>query len=335
MMNILVTIPEGLGDCLQTLPVLQNLKSAGISLTILTNKAFEDLLRENFFFDNLYCQWQEFFLGKLKSMRFHAVLDLRGLDIEENFSKYVKYDFFISHTLFKDPMIKKGARCITINGEYIESIFFNAEGVVPKQAWTFYMDMYFALKMVSNIHLDAIKCFAEVIKDIKNLQHSFSFTQRVKSIAFLPAGTLKCKLWPLSRYLDLAYFFSQKGYDCVFYLGPSEQYIISKLRDLKFSLSLKINLPLVKLARELRSHSLVIANDCGPMHLSAVQGCPLIAVFKNTLPDCWFPYTAADQIHLGGCSFSGNFDSRVHNSSILVSYSEVLNAAKLILKDTD
>ena len=42
-----------------------------------------------------------------------------------------------------------------------------------------------------------------------------------------------------------------------------------------------------------RNARLVIANDCGPMHIAAPSGANLIAIFGPTNPHCWFAYSGA------------------------------------------
>jgi ADP-heptose:LPS heptosyltransferase len=125
-------------------------------------------------------------------------------------------------------------------------------------------------------------------------------TEHSQSCGFIPCGSLKSKHWPISRFIELAARFEGEGYKIHFYLGASEtdyaEDIAGKLTDP----AIEVNLSLLELANNLQQHKIVIANDCGPMHIAAVIGCPLIAIFRNTLPQCWFPYQKANQKVIGG-----------------------------------
>jgi ADP-heptose:LPS heptosyltransferase len=59
---------------------------------------------------------------------------------------------------------------------------------------------------------------------------------------------------------------------------------------------IKQGLSLLELGSYFLDFELIISNDCGPMHIAAALGCPLIAVFGPTDENKWFPYRGVRQL---------------------------------------
>jgi ADP-heptose:LPS heptosyltransferase len=236
----------------------------------------------------------EFTAGALKRLRFNSLLDFNGLNqpLLEELPHY-SFEQTVEHTLFKDKKIKTGAPCIKLNGTIEDSRFFNAIGYPPKPAWTQYHEMTAKLFPELSFQADS-KGFPYKYPKLDNQ------TEHSRSYGFIPCGSLKSKHWPISRFIELAARLEGEGYKIHFYLGASEtdyaEDIAGKLTDP----AIEVNLSLQELAINLQQHKIVIANDCGPMHIAAVIGCPLIAIFRDTLPQCWFPYQKVNQIAIGG-----------------------------------
>ena len=95
-------------------------------------------------------------------------------------------------------------------------------------------------------------------------------------------------------------YYKGKGLISDVYLGPNEKGYIKYFSKKKLACNIHYNLSLIDLARKLYLNRIVISNDCGPMHIAGVLGVPLLGIFNETLPACWFPYKRKGQIPLGG-----------------------------------
>ena len=108
------------------------------------------------------------------------------------------------------------------------------------------------------------------------------------------------KHWPINSFIELATILEDQGHKIHFYLGETERAYAGDISEKLIEPAIEINLNLQELAGRLQQHKMVIANDCGPMHIAAAIGCPLIVIFRDTLPQCWFPYEKANQKVIGG-----------------------------------
>ena len=291
----IVLLPNGLGDAIQTLPVLQLLGRLKNSQTIvIAEKQVHALFMHILGIRATFMTRDEFTARSFKQSRFDSLLDFNGLNqpLLEELPHY-SFEQTVEHTLFKDKKIKEGASCIKVNGIIEDSRFFNAIGYTPKPAWTHYHEM--TAKLFPELSFQA---------DSKGFPYKYpqlcNRNEQSRSYGFIPCGSLKSKHWPISRFIELAARFESEGYKVHFYLGMSETNYIKDIAGKLTDPIIEVNLSLQELAINLQQHKIVIANDCGPMHIAAVIGCPLIAIFRDTLPQCWFPYQKANQIVIGG-----------------------------------
>jgi len=291
----LVLLPNGLGDAIQTLPVLQLFERLENTQTlVIADKSVHALFLDLFGIRATFLTFDELTSGSLKLTRFDALLDFNGLN-EPAFEELPQFSFHqtVSHTLFRDKKIKIGAPCIKVNGAKENSRYFNAVGYSPKPAWTQYHEM--TLKLFPQLSIQT---------DFKGFPYRWpqlaSQTKSSRSYGFIPCGSLKSKHWPISRYIELATILEDEGHKIHFYLGETERAYTEDISKKLIEPAFEINLNFHELAVRLQQHKMVIANDCGPMHIAAAIGCPLIAIFRDTLPQCWFPYAKANQKVIGG-----------------------------------
>jgi len=291
----LVLLPSGLGDAIQTLPVLQLFERLENTQTVvIADKQFHALFLNLFEISATFLTMDELTSGSLKRTKFDALLDFNGLN-EPAFEDLPQYSFHqtVSHTLFRDKKIKIGAPCIKVNGVKEDSRYFNAIGYLPKPAWTQYYEM--TLKLFPQLSIQTnFKGFPYKWKQLA------CQTKSSRSYGFIPCGSLISKHWPISRFIELATILENEGYKIHFYLGETERAYAKDISEKLIEPAIEINLNFHELAVRLQQHKMVIANDCGPMHIAAAIGCPLIAIFRDTLPQCWFPYTKSNQKVIGG-----------------------------------
>lgn len=290
-----VWLPNGLGDAIQTLPALQGLgRIENSELIVVANKKVHRLFKEVFEIKGRYLTDAEFRSDELRSATLDALLDFNGLiDPAFESSLHARFEVIVGHTLFTDATITTGSPCIKVNGMLTKSRFFNAIGYPPLPAWTHYFAM--------------LKKICPEPKDWP-AHHGFPYLypsagrkyQVPQSYGFLPCGSLKSKHWPLRRYIDLAAQCECEGYGVHFYLGEAEKAYAIEIAKALTRPVIEVGLELEDLAIKLQQHQLIITNDCGPMHLAAAMDLPLIAIFRATLPQCWFPYRRPHQKVIGG-----------------------------------
>lgn len=331
MISVLVTIPEGLGDAIQTLPALKSLSVSSADLTVVIKKPYQDLFRYRFSVNAKFYDWETIVTRGKVANHFDVVLDLRGLSNVGDLFQVLSWKHLIRHTLFIDPKVKQGAPCIYVDDSVMERKFFNADGIIPSEAWTFYAFMLQCVYGSIKSSLPPIHTMDVVAKKISQNLRDLELGVFQNAVAFLPGGTLKSKKWPLESHMRLADYFLERGFVCNFYLGPNERGDMDILQKRSPAIVIYQELDLLKLSSKLLKSRLVIANDCGPMHVAAVIGCPIVAIFRSTLPQCWFPYRGSDQKYVGGPRFSGPFFSRLHSTDNIPSEHCVLQAARSLL----
>ncbi len=114
----------------------------------------------------------------------------------------------------------------------------------------------------------------------------------VKRIALVPGGaknTLRdnaVRRWPLENYGQLAAKLLQAGHQVLVVGATSDEWVLSVFKGLPVT-DLVGKTDLTELVSVFNECDLVISHDCGPMHLAALAGAPLIALFGPTDPQ-WF-----------------------------------------------
>lgn len=107
------------------------------------------------------------------------------------------------------------------------------------------------------------------------------------NVLIFPCGTTDAKKWPVENWQALIDDLKKRGFGTKIFLGPSES-SYHKLFDYKAEVY--INQPWSYIIQSLDKNTLVICNDCGPMHVAGTMGCRLIALFGPTNEKVWFTY---------------------------------------------
>jgi len=118
----------------------------------------------------------------------------------------------------------------------------------------------------------------------------------IREVVFLPCGTWQRQKWPEKHWIGLAERLLKENYTVNLVLGPLEDTDYAHLRT--FVSRTIISSKLVELANEIVRGSIIIGNDCGPIHLSAAMGKDSLAILGPTNPYKWYWYSNHEHVFL-------------------------------------
>jgi len=127
------------------------------------------------------------------------------------------------------------------------------------------------------------------VSNIRNIPKDATAGTRFPNgdVLIFPCGTSDAKKWPVENWQALIDDLKKRGFGVKIFLGPSES-SYRKLFDEKAEVH--INQPWSCIIQSFDQNTLVICNDCGPMHVAGTMGCRLIALFGPTNEKVWFTY---------------------------------------------
>jgi ADP-heptose:LPS heptosyltransferase len=107
-------------------------------------------------------------------------------------------------------------------------------------------------------------------------------------VILLPCGSWDAKRWPEINWIKLITRLKSTGLKVTVVIGPAERGYYTDLQ----SSGIEVCLPdsLKELVEVLSSESIIIGNDCGPLHLANALGKSCVAIFGPTNPYRWFWY---------------------------------------------
>lgn len=106
-------------------------------------------------------------------------------------------------------------------------------------------------------------------------------------LLIFPCGTTDAKKWPQENWLALLESLKEGGHPIEVFLGPSEKNYIPVFDGVA---KINIDQPWDEIIQSFDENCLVLANDCGPMHVAGTMGQRLIALFGPTNEKVWFTY---------------------------------------------
>lgn len=136
------------------------------------------------------------------------------------------------------------------------------------------------------------ECLIQPVELSWRFPPSYSNSSR-KRYCICPAGSADEKKWPIINYITLIHELTIEGCSVKVLLGPYERELVSVFQGCQ----VKVISPqsVLDLALEIDNSDFIIANDCGPMHIAASLGKPLLAIFGPTNPNVWFYYKGRAQ----------------------------------------
>lgn len=299
MIKILVNLPSGIGDAIQSTIGLriieQNYPSAYI--VVLCEPYIVNLLSRQFsknikFVSNNSVSFFE------KKQQFDVLLDFNGLPRLQTKIETHQFNKRIAHTCFTDPAIMDGANCIYIDDLPVEnSRFFDANGYQPKEAWTLYADM--AKLLLSDKESFQLPADTQPKLNFKKLASKKS-TKKV--IGLFLSGSSKTKHWSICKYLSLIKLLKMDNAEIRVFLGKTELCYMKHLKNKNAKVIFKK--PIDKVFELNRDLDFSIANDTGLMHICGAFGIGTLGIFLETTPKVWFTYLANNQGYIKNTKYS-------------------------------
>ncbi len=309
MRSILITLPSGIGDAVQSLVGLRIIEAfyPNSTIIVLVEPNIQGFLSRHFsknitFLSNRLLSFFE------NQQEFDALIDFNGLPWLHAKLASHQYNKIITHTCFIDSAIKEGADCIYVdNSPIINTPFFEAKGHEPKMAWTLYAKM--ASLLLAN-DLSLLPVDAQPRLSFKKLRHQKSNLKKRSNVALFLGGSSKDKHWPVSKYLGLIKLLKRANLNIRLFVGKQELPYLKHFRHQ--GIKVIFNKPIDKLFKFNRDLDFAITNDTGLMHISGAVGIGVLGIFLETTPQCWFSYT---EYHQGFIKNPKYHSKRRHQSS--------------------
>jgi ADP-heptose:LPS heptosyltransferase len=281
--KILVIKLRAIGDVLLSTPVLKNLRHnfKDTEIDFLTEPPSREIIEGNPFVDNLII-----FDRRDKSLS--SFLNLRRK----------KYDLVID--LFCNP---RSALMTFISGaRYRVGYAFKgrsyAYNIKLKPRKEVHHNVEFNLDALRSLGLeivdqnpylpidDSAEKFAEKFFDEHNLDNKLT-------VALIPVGTWETKRWELKKFAELGDIIAKNFNAEILIIWGNEKEFEEAMTISSFMNAKPIIPPrtsLKQLSAILKRCSFAIANDSGPMHISAVVGTPTLGIFGPTNPYAQGPF---------------------------------------------
>lgn len=131
----------------------------------------------------------------------------------------------------------------------------------------------------------------------------------IKTVVLAPGGAKNLlrddalRRWPLENYVELASELAREGVSIVLAGGPSDDWVRKPFASVP-CVDLVGQTDLLQLAALFQASSLVITHDSGPMHLAALAGAPLIALFGPTQPEEKVRESITTRVFWGGAELA-------------------------------
>lgn len=264
--EILVIQLARLGDLVQSIPLIMDLKDKNNHITILCQSKLASLAR------------------KIKGI--DEVISLPWDDVQRNFDYTQFYELFkkkysivfnLNHSLIT-ALIAKGL----CNGEVVGNLF--ESGMVKRNLWLDFVRCLCLNRKFSPFNL--VDVFRYLVSKKQKLIYpminidSSPYNKQSPFIVFLLGAGAEKRRWPLTNFIQLSEIL-KKDFKIVL-VGSKGEKLLSKVfshRSKADFMDLVGKLDLLELCKVLKSASLVIGSDTGPLHLAAVLGVRTLGLF--------------------------------------------------------
>ena len=333
--NILVRMPNWIGDLVMGTPVLTDLRSAfpKASITAMCRTPICELLQQDAAIDELFCftkpsnnflrrEEHRNIIAKIQKGKFDTAILLTNSFSsawwcwQGKIPRRVGYSAHLRRVLLTDPVAwpKEKTHQVDLYKKLLSPLGLSHSATAPR--------LYVSKKEVD---------------ESKELLYQRGYVKGSKLIGINPGaayGSAKC--WPPERFRALALELLKEGH--IAFFGDASTFNLVK--EICSGLPERVmNLAGVTSLRELaciiKDCDLLITNDSGPMHIAAAFETPLIALFGSTDAQATGPYGKPDAVINKHASCSPCFkrvcpiDFRCMKE---ISVSEVAEKARAVLR---
>jgi heptosyltransferase-1 len=302
-MNILIVKLSALGDVVQTIPAFEALRShyPTAHISWLVEEGTAELLKYYPGLDEVYICKRKSWLKKLRKPALWAGVSLDIIKFSQRLrSRY--YDLIIDFQgLLKSAVwvgLARGSRKIGFDGTREGSWRFLNERLPPYDPDRHALDRYLDVARYLGAEAEEV-----LIHDPWTPAEEDQFKDRLSRVTRKGASPLvlchpmsrwQTKLWPESNFARLAVEIVEKLHATVIFTGGAEdrdkiaavirQGGRGRLHNWAGTTNLR------ELAYLCKKATVVVSTDSGPMHLAAVLGTPVVALFGPTAPWRTGPY---------------------------------------------
>lgn len=132
------------------------------------------------------------------------------------------------------------------------------------------------------------------INHVDHMWQEYGLDQHTYVVGICPASKFQSKLWPIDSFVEvIRHLNAIKGVKVVLIGGASElpagEYVCKLVGDSVINLIGKTGF--MESAHLLSKCSLLVANDCGPVHLAAAVATPVVGIYASVhYPGAWHPW---------------------------------------------
>jgi ADP-heptose:LPS heptosyltransferase len=279
--NILALRNDRFGEFLLNIPALRALKETFVNarIIVVVDPYVGELARSISFIDEII-EWGRGRHSLSEKLRLIGFLRKRGINVAImlNPSKDFNIFAYLAGIPIRVGYDRKWGFLLTHkiqDKKYLghqHEIEYNLELVSLIGAQT--QDKNLSLKIGNNIN--------------NNLLGEFNIRDDSRLVALHPWTSDPLKQWPLSNFCELARRLIKELNAKIVIIGGEEEFKVSVELFNHFDSNL-INTTgrttLKQLAGLLKKSKLLISGDSGPMHLACAVGTPVVAIFRNDLPE--------------------------------------------------
>lgn len=286
---VYIIFPDPLGKLILVLRLIKsfkkflNLESSDYSIVAIVDKSFKSYLVQSECFTAIMT-YDEDFSQVINGL---MVIDLAGYE----FSEKIRNEIIADKKIYRD----KDEPSTIFNN----NISYACPALNAKNGWMLdklnpaILCELPLLNLALNFAINSL----ELIHDSECLMANSNVLRNADGeVCLLPLGRMSSKNWPIKNWRCLIYYYVKNNISCKVILGVDNVYLYDFFKDLP--IKIVVTYDLKELVDELKLCKLVIANDCGPMHVGVYLNLPTIAIFGPTFPECWFMPTCHYQIHI-------------------------------------
>lgn len=282
--NILVRMPNWIGDVVMATPVLADLRRAfpQASITAMCQGPLSELLLQDPSIDELFS------FSKITN-EFSRRQERRDLVAKIQAGKYdtgiLLTNSFSSAWWFWQGNVK---RRIGFAGDFRSWLLTDALPFPKKEHQvTTYKRLLAPLHIPLSSTMPRLYVSAKEMDEAKTLLRQRGIEEGKTLIGINPGaafGSAKC--WPRERFKELAKELAKRGKQVVFFGDRASKEWIGALGGVNLAGATNLR----ELIGAIKLCDFFVTNDSGPMHIAAAVGTPLVALFGSTDKDVTGPY---------------------------------------------